>query len=371
MSKIATSSMMIRHFRISILSIGILVLAVTPSRALSKPAPEHRSLIIATHHAPPFAVKTENGWDGIAIELVRRIAEERSFRVELREMGLAEMLDAVANGKVHAAAAAITITAGREQMLDFTHPFFTSGLGIAVPQRSELTWVSALKRIASGPFIQSLVALLAVLTLWGVLMWLSEQRSNGQFSRKPLRGIGSGIWWSAVTMTTVGYGDKAPVTLAGRIIGLIWMFTSIIVISGFTAAIASSLTVDELQQTVVGLEDLYRKRVVTVSASTSAGFLDRNLVRYRSIPTAAKALNELAKGHADAVVYDAPILQYLVAESHSADLQVLPNRLARQDYGIALPPESPFREELNRQILSIITEAEWTLMLEGYLGQEG
>ena len=148
-------------------------------------------------------------------------------------------------------------------------------------------------------------------------------------------------------MTTVGYGDKAPVTLAGRIIGLVWMFTSIIVISGFTASITSSLTVGELEQTIVGLKDLYGKRVLTVPASTSAVFLDRKLIRYQSAPTAAKALEELAAGRTDAVIYDAPILRYLVAKSHAADLQVLPKLFARQDYGIALPPKTPFREELN------------------------
>lgn len=363
--------MMERLFSILVLSIGCLFLVPSPAVcALPTHPPEDDPVIIATRQAPPFAIKTETGWGGITIELVRRIADERGFRLELREMGLSEMLDAVANGGVDAAAAALTITADRERELDFTHPFYTSGLGIAVPQRSEITWFSALKRAASGAFLQSLVALLAVLTLWGVLVWLAERSRNDQFSKKPVRGIGSGIWWSAVTMTTVGYGDKSPITLTGRIIGLVWMFTSIIVISGFTAAIASSLTIDRLGEVVVGLEDLYGKRVLTVPASTSADFLDRELVHYRSVPTADQALDELAAGRADAVVYDVPILRYLVTESHADDLQVLPKLYMRQDYGIALPPQTPFREELNRQILRIITETEWARMLEGYLGRE-
>jgi polar amino acid transport system substrate-binding protein len=350
--------------------IGILVAVACPVRAQTEPAPEDRTVIVATRHAPPFAIKTDTGWDGITIELVRRIADERGFRYELREMALAEMLDAVAKGEVSAAAAALTITAEREQQLDFTHPFFTSGIGIAVPQRSKHTWFSALTRVASGAFIQSLAALFGVLALLGVLVWLAERHRNAQFSQKPLPGIGSGIWWSAVTMTTVGYGDKAPITLAGRMIGLIWMFASIIVISGFTAAIASSLTVDELGQTVVGLEDLYGKRVLTIPGSTSAEFLDEKLIRYRSVLTADEALDELAAGQADAVVYDVPILRYLVNEKHAADLQVLPNLFARQDYGIALPPQTPLREEFNRQILRIVSEADWTRLLQGYLGRE-
>jgi polar amino acid transport system substrate-binding protein len=60
-----------------------------------------------------------------------------------------------------------------------------------------------------------------------------------------------------------------------------------------------------------------------------------------------------------------------VAESHAADLQVLPKLVTRQDYGIAVPPKTSFREEVNRQILRIITRPEWDLMSEGYLGREG
>jgi hypothetical protein len=73
----------------------------------------------------------------------------------------------------------------------------------------------------------------------------------------------------------------------------------------------------------------------------------------------------------DAVVYDAPILRYLVNERHASSLRVLPTVLARQEYGIGLPPGSPLREEINRQILEITRTPEWTRMLGAYLGPEG
>ncbi len=47
-------------------------------------------------------------------------------------------------------------------------------------------------------------------------------------------GIGHGIWWAMMTMTTVGYSDKAPKTMGGRIIALIWMIFSIIFIANIT-----------------------------------------------------------------------------------------------------------------------------------------
>lgn len=331
-------------------------------------AQQKEPLLIATRLAPPFAIKTDNGWEGITIELLRRIADKGGFDYRLRETGLEEMLLQTSQGKVDAAAAALTLTAEREKRLDFSHPFYTSGLGGAVPQRLELTWLSALKGVGSAAFLQAAGALLGVLTLVGVLVWLVERRRNTQFPGDPLKGVGSGIWWSAVTMTTVGYGDKAPQTFPGRVLGLIWMFASIIIISSFTAAIATSLTVGQLEEAIRGIDDFHGKRVVTVKGSTSANFLDEKLVRYTTVATVEDGLERLAAGEADAVVYDLPILRYWVRERYAGELRVLPNRFLRQDYGIALPPGSPLRERLNREILRIIQGGDWNRIVEGYLG---
>jgi hypothetical protein len=70
------------------------------------------------------------------------------------------------------------------------------------------------------------------------MVWLFERKLNpAHFGGNTLQGIGSGFWFSAVTMTTVGYGDKHPKTTGGRIVSLIWMFTAVILVSLFTATI--------------------------------------------------------------------------------------------------------------------------------------
>ena len=47
------------------------------------------------------------------------------------------------------------------------------------------------------------------------------------------------IWWSYVTITTVGYGDKFPITTEGRIIGSILMTTGVGIFGTFTALVSS------------------------------------------------------------------------------------------------------------------------------------
>ena len=74
-------------------------------------------------------------------------------------------------------------------------------------------------------------------------------------------------------MTTVGYGDKAPVTWAGRLLSLIWMFGSIFFIAFFAAVLASSFTVVRLQQSVDGPEDLTWARVAVVADTRGEALL--------------------------------------------------------------------------------------------------
>jgi ABC-type amino acid transport substrate-binding protein len=171
-------------------------------------------------------------------------------------------------------------------------------------------------------------------------------------------------------MTTVGYGDKAPKTLPGRLIAIIWMFASIIIISSVTAAIATALTVGELEQSITGIDDLYGARVLTLPQSTSEAFLDNRLIRHRTVATLSEALEAIERGEADALVYDAPVLRYMVAQRHPATLRVLPQVLQRQDYGIALSSASPLREQINRELLKVIRSQDWQQLLERFLGRE-
>jgi voltage-gated potassium channel len=56
------------------------------------------------------------------------------------------------------------------------------------------------------------------------------------------------VWWSLVTVTTVGYGDKFPVTTEGRVIGVILMFVGVGMFGTFTAYVASWFTASNLKE---------------------------------------------------------------------------------------------------------------------------
>ena len=330
---------------------------------------EQGTLIVATRHVPPFSIKQDDGsWQGISIELWRQIADRLDLEYRFREMGLKEMLDAVQRHEVDAAVAALTITSEREQRMDFTHPFLSTGLGIAVPHSAGSGWLAVTQRFFSTRFLKVVTALLGILLLIGILVWFFERRRNAQFGGTPAQGIGSGLWWSAVTMTTVGYGDKSPQTLGGRAVALVWMFASIIIISSFTAAIATALTIGELGGKVQGKDDLARARISSVADSTSAQYLLQAKLSFRTESSLPDALEYLTNGAGDAVVYDAPIMRYQVRYKYAGRLSVLPGSFARQDYGIALPTASPYRETINQALLEELNTQTWEDLMFSYLG---
>src|SRR5271170_1767416 len=89
-------------------------------------------LVIGTKEAPPFAMKGEDGsWTGISIDLWRKIAADLNLNYRFQEASLDELIDGTAAGSLDAAIGAITITAERDKVVDFTHAYYQSGLGIA------------------------------------------------------------------------------------------------------------------------------------------------------------------------------------------------------------------------------------------------
>lgn len=323
------------------------LLAAAP--ALPDAAPRERVLIVGTHRMPPFVVHDPGGpWNGSSVELWREIAEELGLRFQIQERDLGGLFHGLEDGSLDVAAAALTVTADRESRVDFTHPFFTTGLAIALSRERGEDWFDTMGMVVNATFLALLVTFAALQLLVGMLMWLLERRHNPHFQGSPAAGVAAGMWWAVVTMSTVGYGDKVPRTGAGRLLAMVWMLASLVLLTSFTASITTSLTLGRLAAKVTGPEDLGKLRVGTVEASSSEAYLRDARRNFRGFPDVEAGLAAIVRGEIDAVVFDQPTLALLVAGEFSEHLELLPGTFQRQDYAFALPTGSSLREPINR-----------------------
>jgi ABC-type amino acid transport substrate-binding protein len=176
-----------------------------------------------------------------------------------------------------------------------------------------------------------------------------ERRANpDQFPEQAARGVPSGFWWATVTMTTVGYGDKAPKSPLGRTVALVWMLCSMIILASVTATIASSLTIDRLDARIRGPEDLHRFEVGVIEQTTGAAFLSEEKIVAHSYANAEAALDALGHGEINALVWDAPLLRSAVVDHPELDIELVAGVFQRQDYAIAVGEGSSLREAINR-----------------------
>ncbi|EKE45267.1 extracellular solute-binding protein, family 3 [Oceaniovalibus guishaninsula JLT2003] len=325
---------------------------------LTVPAWAQDRITIGMVEQPPYATLTADGsWTGMAPTLWRLIAERENVDYDIVPIAYRDVADALDGGRIDVAGP-VYATAEIERAVDLTLPFHTSTLGLAAPQRSEI--LSVVRGFASIEFLRLVLTMSVLLLIVGGIVWLVERRRNeDQFSRKPLQGLGDGFWWAGVTLTTIGYGDKAPITTLGRTVAMLWMMVGLAVSAALTAAIVT-LAGAEASNLRSQIAD---KDVGVVSNSTSERFLrgrEANIIIYSDMESMLDALEEgedieMAAG-ANLVLRDA-----LRREGHSFTVEE--TQLDPIMVGFATAEGSPLRDAMNRALLAALSdESGWDIV---------
>ncbi len=329
-------------------------------------------LTVGLKVTPPFIIKEKGKYTGVCIDLWESVAQKLGVVYEYKEFGqseIKEMLTATENGSIDLCINPLTVTSERIKRVDFTQPFFMSSLAVAVPRGSSVGFISILPNLFSLKFITAILLLATVLLVFGVTVWLVEKKKNPEQFRPGIFGIGDGIWWAASTMTTVGYGDKAPRSFIGRVFGIVWMFTAILVISSLTGSIAASLTASELSSDIKSINDLSHKHTGTIAGTGSDAFLLRNKIApYKSdFKTIPEAIHALDAGIIDAFVYDRPVFDYYAShEDYDRGIAILPKKLSIDYFSFAAQKGSPLLPKINPIMIQELEKISWLGVLGKY-----
>lgn len=353
---------MTRYLFIIILTL----LVLNPLHAQDSISQRGGTLLIGLTEAPPFVVRKDNGFMGLSIESWHLVNRSLNSEYEFRNYeNLEQLLNAVEKGEVDFSINPITVTDHRMERMDFTQPYFISYTGIA--RQSGSAFWTYLSNIFSWGFLSAILILVGVIFIFGFLVWIFERKKNPEEFGRGGRGILQGFWWSAVTMTTVGYGDKSPRTFGGRFIGLIWMFMAIIMISTLTAGIASSLTVQNMQDEINSIQDLERFEVITVKSSSAQELLDQYQISSEQVTNAEEGIEALFQDRNSTLVYDQPILNYIIQEKGLEDeLVVLEQTLKKDYYSYSFPRNSPLLDAIDPILIGTLKSMEWINLIRDY-----
>ncbi len=364
-------------------TLGYLLLSIfLIGGAAAEPDKEKITLRVATKPFAPFVMLEGDKYTGFSIDLWDAIAKQLNVKYEfnveyefLNVETVGELIEIIREKKADVGIAGISMTAKREEKVDFSYSFFRSGLQIMTlnEYESDPSLSSSMRNLGAiilHPIhLQPIIILLMVFFVLGNIIWFLERHHNPNFSPKYLQGIWDGFWWAAVTVTTVCYGDKTPKRFVGQFFGILVVLTGCIFFASFTAAITAKLTVQQLRNSINDINDLIDKQVATVESSTAYYYLKerklKNVFEYGDIIQAYEAL----KNHqVDAIIYDAPVLQYYKYQEDKPTTKLVGSIFKIENYAIVFPTGSRYKEKINLILLQLQENGEYDKLKEKWFG---
>ncbi|XP_071037366.1 glutamate receptor ionotropic, kainate 2-like isoform X4 [Parasteatoda tepidariorum] len=352
------------------------------------------TLRVTTIEADPYVMVKENTslkgnerFHGFCIDLLHAIADRLQFdyAIELvpdRKYGAVDTSNGDWNGMVREllvknadlAVAPMTINYARESVIDFTKPFMNLGIGILfkLPKNMPVRLFSFMSPLAVDIWLYVLAAYVLVSgTMFIVARFSPYEWQNphpcvtecdvmeNQFS------LGNSFWFTIVTLMHQGC-DLNPKATSTRIIGAIWWFFTLIMISSYTANLAAFLTVERMITPIESVEDLAEQSKISYGTleggSTMTFFRDSKIETYLKmwrfmesrpgvfVSSYEEGVQRVLEGNY-AFLMESTMLDYMV--QRDCNLTQVGGLLDSKGYGIATPMGSPWRDKISLAILDL------------------
>lgn len=348
--------------------------AAAPASAPAATAPGSKIRVV-TRNLEPFSFEKEGRRVGYAAELWDQLARETKLDYEVQVVNsAADIIEALKNKTADVGVGAISVTAKREEVIDFTQPFYESGLQVLVNGGSGSfadNIFSLIGNLFNIELIGAFALLMVTMLIISHLVWRFEHPVNGdQWPEDYKKGMLESFWWTISTLLVGGADNKGPIGIGGRIVAIVWMLLSIVLVSLLTASFTTTLTVNTLKGDINGPDDLPGRKVATVKGSTTETLLTTKGAKVVPFATVTECVAALKAKDVDAVVYDAPVLQYEAGKLNDEKLQMVGRVFEHQNYSFALQQDSTLREKLNQGLLKLTEQGVGKELNKKYFGED-
>lgn len=330
-----------------------LVNATTSDLDVPPETPMIEEARVGLYLSPPFVMKDKDSYTGMAVELWEALARESDVDFEYAEYSsLSDLVAAIQRGDADVAVTSLTITEDRVARVDFTQPWFDSGLQIMVSDDGSGGFSAVFQGLADSGHLEALAWLALVIIVATLAITLFDRRFDKEFPEGWPEGL-SESFYSVMSIATSGKSPSRKNLFGwpGRILSAFWLLCGVAVLAYITSAITSVMTTLALTNQITGLADLPGKEVGVISGSTAAEFATLSSFRTADYEDIDGAVNALVAGEVDAIIGDAPVLDYYAHTREQHDVTVVGELFHPEKYGFALAHTSPYTRAISVDIV--------------------
>ncbi|XP_049771202.1 glutamate receptor ionotropic, kainate 2 [Schistocerca cancellata] len=375
---------------------------ITDPSAFYETSVNNITLVVMTREEKPYVMVKEDHnltgnarYEGFCIDLLKWIAAQVGFHYAIKLVpdhmyGVYDPDTREWNGIVRElmekradlAVASMTINYARESVIDFTKPFMNLGIGILfkVSESMPSRLFSFMNPLAVEIWLYVLAAYVLVsLTIWVVARFSPYEWcvpacacSDYQHATAALLvfqndfTLANSFWFTIGTLMQQG-SDLNPKATSTRIVGGIWWFFTLIIISSYTANLAAFLTVERMITPIENAADLAEQTEISYGTleggSTMTFFRDSKIGIYQKmwrfmeskrpsvlVSTYEEGVKRVLEGNY-AFLMESTMLDYAV--QRDCNLTQIGGLLDSKGYGIATPKGSPWRDKISLAILEL------------------
>ncbi|KAM4566360.1 glutamate receptor 4a isoform 2-T2 [Odontesthes bonariensis] len=365
---------------------------------------ENRTVVVTTIMEGPYVMLKKNWelyegndqFEGYCVDLASEIAKHIGIKYKISivpdgKYGARDpetkiwngMVGELVYGKAEIAVAPLTITLVREEVIDFSKPFMSLGISIMIkkPQKSKPGVFSFLDPLAYEIWMCIVFAYIGVsvvlflVSRFSPYEWHAEEPEEGTTEQGPTDqppnefGIFNSLWFSLGAFMQQGC-DISPRSLSGRIVGGVWWFFTLIIISSYTANLAAFLTVERMVSPIESAEDLAKQTEIAYgtldSGSTKEFFRRSKIAVYEKMwsymksaeptvftKTTAEGVARVRKSKGKyAFLLESTMNEY-TEQRKPCDTMKVGGNLDSKGYGIATPKGSQLRTPVNLAVLKL------------------
>uniref|UniRef100_A0A8C1HEW8 Glutamate receptor n=1 Tax=Cyprinus carpio carpio TaxID=630221 RepID=A0A8C1HEW8_CYPCA len=330
-------------------------------------------------------------YEGFCVDMLKELADILKFKYRIRLVGdgvygvsgtngtWTGMVGELISRKADLAVAALTITAEREKVIDFSKPFMT--LGISIMYRVHIGrrpgYFSFLDPFSPGVWLFMLLAYLAVSC---VLFLVARLTPYEWYNPHPcLKGrcnllinqysLGNSFWFPVGGFMQQG-STIAPRALSTRCVSGVWWAFTLIIISSYTANLAAFLTVQRMEVPIESVDDLADQTAIqygTMHGGSTMTFFQNS--RYQTYQRMwnfmySKQPSVFVKSTEEGIARVlnsnyAYLLESTMNEYYrqrNCNLTQIGGLLDTKGYGIGMPLGSVYRDEFDLAILKLQEE---------------